>query len=469
MDTTTDFTALKNRQQVAWASGDYAVIGTTLQIVGESLAEACDLRWDDKVLDVAAGNGNASLAAARRGCSVTSTDYVGALLERGAERARAERLEIRFQPADAEALPFADASFDAVLSTFGVMFTPDHAKSAAEMVRVCRPGGRIGLANWTPDGFVGQIFKTLARHLPPPPGAKSPSLWGVESHLQSLFAATSSSIRVAPRTFSFRYRSPAHFVEVFRAWYGPLHKAFEALPVDAAAALQRDLIELLERMNTAGRQSLVVPSEYLEIVDHAPIGILGAGARIGTFLMAPPFECRRTRMKISVRDAQSPLRARYRETPALAMVTDHARTGGIAPSDPFHTGVEPMDGCGVSVAIGVHRALGGPHDAPTPGDMLCAALAACQDSSIRMVANLLGIELIALEVRVRARVDVRGTMAMDRDVPVGFQSMTCDVGLEASQGTPPELLDKLRVAAERCCVVLQTLRRPPPVQVTIRT
>jgi ubiquinone/menaquinone biosynthesis C-methylase UbiE len=237
-----------------------------LQIVGESLAEACDLRWDDKVLDVAAGNGNASLAAARRGCSVTSTDYVGALLERGAERARAERLDIHFQPADAEALPFADASFDAVLSTFGVMFTPNHAKSAAEMVRVCRPGGRIGLANWTPDGFVGQIFKTLARHLPPPPGATPASLWGVDSHLQSLFAATSTSIRVAPRMFNFRYRSPAHFVEVFRAWYGPLHKAFEALPADAAAALQRDLILLLERMNTAGEGSLVVPSEYLEIV-----------------------------------------------------------------------------------------------------------------------------------------------------------------------------------------------------------
>ena len=266
MDTTTDFAALKNRQQIAWASGDYAVIGTTLQIVGESLAEACDLRWDDQVLDVAAGNGNASLAAARRGCSVTSTDYVGALLERGAERARAEGLDIHFQSADAEALPFADASFDVVLSTFGVMFTPDHAKSAAEMVRVCRPGGRIGLANWTPEGFVGQIFTILGRRLPPSPGLTPASLWGVESHLQSLFGATSSSIRVTPRIFNFRYRSAAHFVEVFRAWYGPLHKAFATLPTDGAAALQRDLIELLDRMNSAGERSLVVPGEYLEIV-----------------------------------------------------------------------------------------------------------------------------------------------------------------------------------------------------------
>ncbi len=181
MDTTADLTALKTRQQTAWASGDYAVIGTTLQIVGEQLAEACDLRCDERVLDVAAGNGNATLAAARRGCHVTSTDYVAALLERGAERARAERLEVEFQVADAEALPFADASFDAVLSTFGVMFTPDQARAAAELARVCRPGGRIGLASWTPDGFIGRLFKVLGRHLPPPPGVQPPSLWGVES------------------------------------------------------------------------------------------------------------------------------------------------------------------------------------------------------------------------------------------------------------------------------------------------
>jgi len=242
------------------------VIGTTLQIVGESLAEACDLRWGERVLDVAAGNGNATLAAARRGCKVTSTDYVSTLLDRGAERAAAERLEVEFEVADAEALPYEDGQFDAVLSTFGVMFTPDQAKAASELARVCRPGGRIGLANWTPEGFIGQVFKTLGRQLPPPPGVQPPSLWGVESHLRSLFGDRASTIAVTPRFFKFRYRSAAHFVEVFRTWYGPVHKAFAALPPEKGAALEHDLIELLNSMNRGGPDSLVVPSEYLEVV-----------------------------------------------------------------------------------------------------------------------------------------------------------------------------------------------------------
>ena len=266
MNAPTDFAALKTRQMGAWASGDYAVIGTTLQIVGEQLAEACDLRWDERVLDVAAGNGNATLAAARRGCAVTSTDYVAALLERGAERAHAERLEVTFQVADAEALPFEDASFDAVLSTFGVMFTPDQATAAAELARVCRPGGRIGLANWTPEGFIGQMFKVLGRHIPPPAGVQPPSLWGVEAHLRTLFGEQAASIKVTPRLFNFRYRSAAHFIEVFRVWYGPVLKAFAALPADKAQALEQDLTELLNRLNVAGPDSLVVPSEYLEVV-----------------------------------------------------------------------------------------------------------------------------------------------------------------------------------------------------------
>jgi SAM-dependent methyltransferase len=261
-----DLVALKGRQQTAWASGDYAVIGTTLQIVGEQLAEAVDIRCDERVLDVAAGNGNATLAAARRGGRVTSTDYVAALLERGAERARAERLEVAFQAADAEALPFDDASFDAVLSTFGVMFAPDHAKAAAEMLRVCRPGGRIGLANWTPAGFIGQLFKTLGKQMPPPAGVQSPSLWGDEAHLDALFGGGASAIAVTRRQFNFRYRSAAHFIEVFRTWYGPVHKAFAALPPDRAEALRVDLTALLDGMNRAGPDSLVVPSEYLEIV-----------------------------------------------------------------------------------------------------------------------------------------------------------------------------------------------------------
>lgn len=266
MNAPTDLNALKNRQQAAWSSGDYAIIGTTLQIVGEQLAEACDLRCDEAVLDVAAGNGNATLAAARRGCKVTSTDYVAALLDRGAERAKAERLEVKFQVADVEALPFENASFDAVLSTFGVMFAPDHAKSAAEMLRVCRPGGRIGLANWTPEGFIGQLFKTLGRHLPPPAGVQSPSLWGVESHLRSLFGDQAAAIQATPRLFNFRYRSAAHFIDVFRTWYGPVLKAFASLPPDKAAALEQDLSELLNKLNRGGASSLVVPSEYLEIV-----------------------------------------------------------------------------------------------------------------------------------------------------------------------------------------------------------
>lgn len=261
-----DLQAVKNRQMTAWASGDYAVIGTTLQLVGELLAEACDLRYDERVLDVAAGNGNATLAAARRGCVVTSTDYVSGLLERGRERSRAEHFDVSFREADAEALPFEDASFDVVLSTFGVMFTPDQARAASEMARVCRSGGRIGLANWTPEGFVGQMFKTLGKHLPPPAGLNPPSLWGVEAHLDHLFGDSAAEINVTRREFNFRYRSPAHFIEVFRTWYGPVHKAFAALPPEGAAALERDLTELITRMNRGGESSLVVPSEYLEVV-----------------------------------------------------------------------------------------------------------------------------------------------------------------------------------------------------------
>ncbi|MFL5331787.1 MAG: class I SAM-dependent methyltransferase [Geminicoccaceae bacterium] len=257
---------MKSRQQTAWASGDYAVIGTTLQIVGEQLAEACDLRWDEQVLDVAAGNGNATLAAARRGCRVTSTDYVAALLDRGAERARAERLHVTFQVADVEALPFADASFDVVLSTFGVMFARDQAKAAAEIARVCRPGSRIGLANWTPDGFIGQMFKVLGRHLPPPAGLQAPSLWGVEAHVQNLFGHAVASLTSTRRRFAFRYRSAAHFVEVFRSWYGPMHKAFAALAPTQATALEQDIVALLNQLNQAGSRALMVPSDYLEMV-----------------------------------------------------------------------------------------------------------------------------------------------------------------------------------------------------------
>ncbi|MFJ2321128.1 class I SAM-dependent methyltransferase [Pseudomonas sp. NPDC087817] len=266
MSTPIDLTALKERQKVAWASGDYSLIGTTLQIVGENLAEACDLRCDEEVLDVAAGNGNATLAAARRGCLVTSTDYVAALLERGQDRARAEHLDVTFQVADAEALPFADGSFAAVLSTFGVMFAPDQDQAAAELARVCCRGGRIGLANWTPEGFVGQMFKTLGRHLPPPAGAQPPSNWGTEAWLHQHFDDRDFVVQVTRREFNFRYRSAAHFIDIFRHWYGPVHKAFAVLPPESGQALESDLADLLNRLNRAGEDSLVVPSEYLEVV-----------------------------------------------------------------------------------------------------------------------------------------------------------------------------------------------------------
>lgn len=258
--------AVKTRQQATWSSGDYAVIGTTLQIVGEQLCEALDVRAGQKVLDVAAGNGNASLAAARRWCEVTSTDYVPALLSRGRERAAADRLKIEFQEADAEALPFAPGSFDAVISTFGVMFTPDQDKAAAEMIRVCRPGGKIGLANWTPESFVGQIFKTIGKHVPPPAGVKSPALWGTRARIDEMFGAHASAIQVEARDFVFRYLSPAHFVQIFRSYYGPVLKAFSMLEPAAQAALESDLMAQIDRFNRSGDATMVVPSEYLEIV-----------------------------------------------------------------------------------------------------------------------------------------------------------------------------------------------------------
>ena len=241
-------------------------MGTTLQIVGENLCEALDLRAGARVLDVAAGNGNATLAAARRWCEVTSTDYVSALLESGRARARAEGHSIEFPEADAENLPFADASFDAVMSTFGVMFTPNPEKAAGELARVCKSGGRIGLANWTPDSFIGQLFKTIGKYVPPAPGVKSPGLWGTRARLEELFAGTAREIRVAEREFVFRYRSPGHWIDVFRTYYGPMNKTFGALDADKQAAFTRDLLALMESRNRSGDRTLVLPSEYLEVV-----------------------------------------------------------------------------------------------------------------------------------------------------------------------------------------------------------
>ena len=262
---TVDLSTIKGRQQLAWSSGDYAIVGTTLQIVGETLCEAVDLRSTQRVLDVAAGNGNATLAAARRFADVVSTDYVGALLQGGRRRAEADRLPVTFQEADAEALPFADASFDVVLSTFGVMFTPNQDRAARELLRVCRPGGKIGLANWTPESFIGQMFRVLGKYVPPVAGVAPPSLWGTKARLDTLFGLQ-AVVAAESRNFVFRYKSPAHWLEIFRDYYGPVLKAFASLNPEARKALEKDLFALLDQNNVAKDGTLVLPSEYLEAV-----------------------------------------------------------------------------------------------------------------------------------------------------------------------------------------------------------
>jgi SAM-dependent methyltransferase len=261
-----DLTVIKARQHGAWSSGDYAVVGTTLQIVGEELCEALDTRSGQKVLDVAAGNGNASLAAARRWCEVVATDYVPALLDRARERAHAEHLAMEFREADAEALPFSSESFDVVVSTFGVMFTPDQDRAATELLRVCKRGGKIGLANWTPEGFIGQLFKTIGKHVPPAPGVRSPALWGNRDRLEELFGTSAASIALVQRHFVFRYRSPEHWLDIFKTYYGPVLKTFAALAPHSQSALEHDLLALVGQLNRSSDGTMVVPSEYLQVV-----------------------------------------------------------------------------------------------------------------------------------------------------------------------------------------------------------
>ena len=260
---------LKSRQRAAWASCDYGVIGVTLQIVGEQLCEAIDLRAGERVLDVAAGNGNASLAAARRFARVTATDYVEGLLAGAQRRAAADGLALQCQVADAEALPFADGSFDVSLSTFGVMFAPDQSQAAREMLRVTRPAGRIGLANWTPEGFIGELLRTIGRRVPAAAGQPAPTLWGTPSRIGEWFGSDAAGIRMERRYFMFRYASPEHWMTQFQAYYGPLRKAFEALGAQgpqAGQALRSDLLDLLQRANRGGAGSLLIPGEYLEVV-----------------------------------------------------------------------------------------------------------------------------------------------------------------------------------------------------------
>lgn len=261
-----DLAALKARQQAAWSAGNYTVVGVTFQIVGESLCEALDIHAGWQVLDVAAGSGNATLAAARRGAQVTSSDYVPTLLEAGRRRAEADGLAVRFMEADAERLPFPDASFDVVMSTFGVIFAPDQRRAASEMARVCRPGGRIGLANWTPESFLAGLFRMIGRYVPWGRGAPSPMRWGTRAYLEELFGDVAAAIRTTERVFNFRYLSPMSFIEVFHDYFGPIRNTFGALDPDGQAAFTRDLYELIERGNRSGDATLVVPSEYLEIV-----------------------------------------------------------------------------------------------------------------------------------------------------------------------------------------------------------
>jgi ubiquinone/menaquinone biosynthesis C-methylase UbiE len=260
------FSQIKSGQQATWASGDFAIIGSTLQIVGEELCEALDIRGGQRVLDVAAGNGNAALAAARRWCDVTASDYVPALLERASQRAIAEGFPIQTQLADAEALPFADSSFDVVTSTFGAMFTPEHDRPAREMLRVCRSGGKIGLANWTPDGFIGALFKVIGRHVPPPAGLKSPALWGTRAHIAELFGRDATVCWAETRNFVFRYCSDDHWIEIFRSYYGPVLKSFEKLDAASKRALNADIKTLIADFNTARDGTMKVPSEYLQVV-----------------------------------------------------------------------------------------------------------------------------------------------------------------------------------------------------------
>lgn len=265
-DIAPDFTAIKRRQAATWDSADYAAVATRIVPMAERLIEAADIPAGSTVLDVATGSGNAALAAARAGGEVTGVDFAPGLLHRARVRAEAEGLPITLVEADAEAMPFEDASFDAVVSAVGVMFTPDQPRAAAELLRVCRPGGTIALANWTPTGFVGAMLRTIGRHVPPPAGVPSPALWGTEDRLAALLGPGVSELLVRRREFVFRFRSAAEYVDFFRVNYGPVHKAFGALDAAGQAALEDDLHALAVAGNTSGGPSVAIPSEYLEVI-----------------------------------------------------------------------------------------------------------------------------------------------------------------------------------------------------------
>jgi ubiquinone/menaquinone biosynthesis C-methylase UbiE len=258
--------AIKERQQKAWSSGDYGKVDVTLVFMADLLGEAADLRSGQQVLDVATGNGNAALSAARHFCDVIGIDYVPTLLEEGRERAAAEGLRVDFREGDAENLSFTDASFDAVLSTLGVMFAPDQGKVASELLRVCQPGGKICLTNWTPDSFIGDFFRTMGKHVPPPPLPNSPFRWGTEEGIRELIGDGVAELKMERRSFDFRYRSAQYFVDYLKGYYGPTLKAFEALDAEGQEGLERDMIELIGRFNASGDETVAVPSDYLQVV-----------------------------------------------------------------------------------------------------------------------------------------------------------------------------------------------------------
>jgi SAM-dependent methyltransferase len=262
-----DLQAVRDVQQRTWSEGDFSMVAGIVMMVAEELVEALDVLPDERVLDVACGSGNGALAAARRAWGNTvGADFVPALLERGRERAAAERLDIEFVEADATDLPFGEGEFDVVMSIFGAMFAADQEKAAAELLRVCKPGGRIGMANWVPDGGVGQMFMTIAKHAPPPPGVPSPLVWGTEEGLRELFGDGVSELRIERRKARQAFRSADHFLDFFRTYFGPTKVAFERVGPEGEAALEADFKAYLEENNTAGDRALILRPEYLQVV-----------------------------------------------------------------------------------------------------------------------------------------------------------------------------------------------------------